>query len=202
MTDDRDPLIARVRETLRPLPAVRSTAVAEVLARVDAAATRDTASRFTRPWAMALLAAAAVVIGFVGRGLIDGSSPAASVAAAASATSATSATRESLSPASATVPTVAAVASSARVPVQFVYDNADARSVHLVGDFNGWGREAAPMSKVEGSSAWTVVLPLAPGRHLYAFVVNDTQWVADPRAPRSPDRDFGKPESVVMVEVR
>lgn len=196
MTDDRDPLIARVRETLRPLPAVRPTAVADVLARVDAAPTRDTASRFTRPWAMALLAAAAVVIGFVGRGVIDASVPDASVASAGSATGAP------VAGVSATTTTVSAAASSALVPVQFVYDNADASRVQLVGDFNGWGREPTPMSKVEASSAWTVVVPLAPGRHLYAFVVNDTQWVADPRAPRSADRDFGKPESVVMVELR
>ncbi len=194
MTDDRDPLTARVRESLLPLPSVRPTAVAEVLARIDAHDARRRSLPFSRPWATALLAAAAVVLGFVGRGAFDASAPSAAVASAPSATDGGAALGATAAQ--------AVSASSGMLPVQFVYDDASANTVQVVGDFNGWGREVVAMSRVEGSSAWSVVLPLTPGRHLYAFVVNDTQWVADPRAPRHSDRDFGKPESVVMVEAR
>lgn len=194
MTDDRDPLTARVRESLLPLPSVRPTALAEVLARIDAHDTRRRSLPFSRPWATALLAAAAVVLGFVGRGVFDASAPSASIATVPSATAG--------SASGVTTAARSAGLSPGMVPVQFVYDDASANTVQVVGDFNGWGREVVAMSRVEGSSAWTVVLPLMPGRHLYAFVVNDTQWVADPRAPRHSDRDFGKPESVVMVEAR
>jgi hypothetical protein len=45
---------------------------------------------------------------------------------------------------------------------------------------------------------WEVQLPLAPGRHVYAFVV-DGEVVADPAAPRAADEDFGVPNSVVLV---
>ena len=49
---------------------------------------------------------------------------------------------------------------------------------------------------------WTVELPLAPGRHRYAFVLDDGRWVADPSAPRAPGADFGSPSSVVTVAER
>jgi hypothetical protein len=44
-----------------------------------------------------------------------------------------------------------------------------------------------------------VDVPLAPGRHLYAFVVDGTRWTPDPNAPLAPGDDFGAPNSVIMV---
>jgi hypothetical protein len=49
---------------------------------------------------------------------------------------------------------------------------------------------------------WTVEVPLAPGRHRYAFVVDDETWLPDPTAPRAPGADFGAPSSVVTVAER
>ena len=46
---------------------------------------------------------------------------------------------------------------------------------------------------------WTVNVPLSPGWHSYAFVVNGTRWVIDPQAPLAPAEDFGTPRSVVVV---
>jgi hypothetical protein len=37
-----------------------------------------------------------------------------------------------------------------------------------------------------------------PGRHRYAFVVDDTQWVADPAVATA--ADSGRPASVLFVE--
>jgi hypothetical protein len=45
-----------------------------------------------------------------------------------------------------------------------------------------------------------VMLP--PGRHLYAFMVNDSLWTPDPRAPQVADADFGRSNSVAMVAQR
>ena len=37
------------------------------------------------------------------------------------------------------------------------------------------------------------------GHHRYAFVVDDSLWVADPAAPRLLDDDFGTPNSALVV---
>lgn len=83
--------------------------------------------------------------------------------------------------------------------VQFILVAPDASRVSLVGDFNGWDLRATPMEWQGAPGLWTVSLPLAVGRHQYAFVVDDTEWVADPTAPPSVDDDFGTPSSVVTV---
>lgn len=82
--------------------------------------------------------------------------------------------------------------------VKFVLVAPQAREVSLVGDFNQWDAKATPMERGQGAT-WTVALPLAPGRHVYAFVVNGAQWLADPSAPLAPDDGFGVANSVVLV---
>jgi hypothetical protein len=80
---------------------------------------------------------------------------------------------------------------------QFVLVAPDARSVSLVGDFNGWDSGATPL--VRQGEAWTVELDLEPGRHVYSFVVDGDEWVPDRSAPRAPEDDFGRPSSVILV---
>lgn len=82
--------------------------------------------------------------------------------------------------------------------VQFVVLARGASSVSLVGDFNDWDAGRTPMRLTNQAGFWTVIVPLAPGRHRYAYLVNGRRWVADPAAPRAPD-DFGTPSSVVTV---
>jgi hypothetical protein len=84
---------------------------------------------------------------------------------------------------------------------QFVLVAPQAASVALVGDFNDWDPARAPMHVVHGG-VWATVLPLAPGRYRYAFLVNGVEWRADPAAPSVRDDDFGSPSSVVTVGVR
>ena len=83
-------------------------------------------------------------------------------------------------------------------PVQFVVVAAGAASVSLVGDFNDWDARLTPMRADRDGRLWTVTIPLPPGRHRYAFLINGARWLADPSAPRAPD-DFGTPSSVVTV---
>ena len=90
----------------------------------------------------------------------------------------------------------------AAMPVQFVLDAAGASSVSVAGDFNDWNASASPMQRLPGSGLWTVTLAVQPGRHLYSFVIDGARWVADPRAPRAVDSDFGKPGSVLLVNSR
>ena len=82
--------------------------------------------------------------------------------------------------------------------VRFVLSAPAASSVALVGDFNGWRRDATLLAAGERGE-WTAAVALVPGHHRYAFVVDDTQWVADPAAVTAAV-DSGRPASVLFVE--
>jgi hypothetical protein len=84
--------------------------------------------------------------------------------------------------------------------VQFVLVAPEAARVSLVGDFNDWDETATSLEpSASDDGLWSVRVPLPPGRHQYAFVVDGTQWLADPAAPVVEPDDFGTPNSVVTV---
>jgi 1,4-alpha-glucan branching enzyme len=70
--------------------------------------------------------------------------------------------------------------------------------VSVVGDFNAWNPSATPLRRAPNGGAWVADVPIPPGRHVYAFIV-DGVLVVDPGAPRAGDEDFGVPSSVVIV---
>ncbi|HEY6093079.1 MAG TPA: isoamylase early set domain-containing protein [Gemmatimonadales bacterium] len=82
-------------------------------------------------------------------------------------------------------------------PFQFVLVAPQAATVALVGDFNDWDPQRAPMQAAHG--VWAAVVQLPPGRYRYAFLVNGVEWRADPAAPHASDDEFGTPSSVVTV---
>ena len=84
---------------------------------------------------------------------------------------------------------------------QFVLIAPNAASVVLVGDFNDWNPARSPM-RATHAGIWATVIPLAPGRYHYAFLVNGVEWRRDPAAPAALDDDFGSPSSVVTVSGR
>lgn len=96
----------------------------------------------------------------------------------------------------------ASMAAAARVDtvhlVRFVIREPGAQRVSLVGDFNGWSRDATPLEASADAATWTLTLPLAPGRYEYAFVVDGERWVADPSA-RSVQDEFGGETSVLRL---
>jgi hypothetical protein len=83
--------------------------------------------------------------------------------------------------------------------VEFALNAATARQVTVVGDFNHWDVHATPLRRPATGGRWKAAVPLTPGRHVYAFVVDGVQWVPDPAAPRAVDDDFGSPNSVLTV---
>lgn len=82
--------------------------------------------------------------------------------------------------------------------VRFVFVDSGASSVALVGDFNEWTKGATRLQRSGAPGVWTVSVPLTPGRHEYAFIVNGSRWVADPLAVKSSD-DFGTESSVIRI---
>lgn len=82
--------------------------------------------------------------------------------------------------------------------VQFVLVAPRAGTVALVGDFNDWDPSRTPLH-VAASGVWSVNVPLQPGQHQYAFVVDGRNWQPDPAAPKAVADDFGSPNSVITV---
>ena len=76
-------------------------------------------------------------------------------------------------------------ATAAPVYVQFRLHVNSARQVELAGSFTNWVPAHALQQVADG--VWTVVLPIQPGVHDYAFVVDGERWVADPYAPQVDD---------------
>ena len=210
MTDDRDELIERMRTALTPLPSVAPASIARVLAATAGRVPRERSAweRVTE-WfgtptvslaGLGAVAAGALLIGFVARGVVASRTTELATATPGAPGRALGTNPDADEPLTGAAPTLAAGASAGRVAVQFVLDDPAASSVSVIGDFNGWQPTAAPMRRVERGQAWTTVVLVPPGRHQYAFLVNGTRWVADPRAPRADDADFGKPGSVLMVQ--
>lgn len=79
-------------------------------------------------------------------------------------------------------------AADAEVLVQFRLDAPRASTVEIAGSFTGWQTSHELHQTAPGT--WTVVLPLEPGVHEYAFVVDGERWVPDPLAP-TVDDGFG-----------
>jgi hypothetical protein len=82
--------------------------------------------------------------------------------------------------------------------VRFVFADAQAQRVSLVGDFNGWSKHVTPLRVASRPGVWSADVPLQPGRHEYAFVIDGKRWSPDPTANRVSD-DFGTESSVVVV---
>ena len=84
-----------------------------------------------------------------------------------------------------------------KVYVQFRLQSSDATEVRLAGSFTGWQpqyqlRETAP-------GLWTVTLPLVPGVHDYAFIVDGQRWVTDPYAAAVQDGFGGSNSRITLV---
>ena len=82
--------------------------------------------------------------------------------------------------------------------VQFVLAAPKASQVTVVGDFNAWDPQATPLSRQDGGP-WVASIPVSPGRHVYAFIVDGDRWVPDPAAPLAPEDGFGIRNSVIVV---
>jgi hypothetical protein len=93
---------------------------------------------------------------------------------------------------------IAHVAAPAAPPVyvQFRISVPDARSVALAGTFTGWKPAVALQRSADGE--WTALVPLRPGVHDYAFVVDGERWVTDPNAPQVDD-SFGGTNSRISL---
>ncbi|MBN1424139.1 glycogen-binding domain-containing protein [Candidatus Fermentibacteria bacterium] len=85
------------------------------------------------------------------------------------------------------------------VEVTFELHAPDARSVELIGSFNGWRRGEAALQGPDATGHWSVTVPLDPGRHEYLFVIDDRQMVPDPSASLYRPDGFGRTNAVIDI---
>ncbi len=84
--------------------------------------------------------------------------------------------------------------------VQFICYAPKARRVAIVGDFNNWSTAADPMYDRGEKGAWSITLPLQPGRYEYKFLIDGEKWIPDPGNPKRIKDGFGGHNSVVEVK--
>lgn len=80
--------------------------------------------------------------------------------------------------------------------VHFRLEAPEARQVALAGTFTGWEPRAILRETEPG--VWTALVPLHPGVHDYAFVVDGEEWVPDPHASQVED-SFGGTNSRISI---
>jgi len=71
--------------------------------------------------------------------------------------------------------------------------------VGVVGDFNDWNVDADRMHPATGG-AFTLNIPLAPGRYRYKLVLNGKEYIADPGCPMQESDGHGGVNSVAVVD--
>jgi len=89
---------------------------------------------------------------------------------------------------------------SARGPlhlVDFICHAPQARSVFLIGDFNGWNPAAHPMKRMP-DGGWVLRLELPHGHHQYLFLV-DGKPTLDPNAMGKVRNDRDEPVSLIAI---
>ena len=193
MDDERDELIERAAATLRRRQPHDPRAVSRILATVEGRP-RHWWRAVTWPSApfslaaTASLAAAALLLGFLTRQATERPAQERQLAALPGA--------RPLS----LVPVSRVAGASPRIPVQFTLRDVRAAQVALVGDFNDWSSSATPLERGAVDGTWSVTLPVTPGRHVYAFLIDGKTWMTDPRAQTARDLDFGRENSVLIVQ--
>jgi len=191
--DETDETIIRIAAALRPLPEVDAAQKARVLVAVAAERerARERRIRVARGWRIAGAGAFVAAAGLAAAVWLRAPQRAAQVATVAPAAA---------SPPVSAAPSLAVDARlAAYKSVQVVLRAPAARRVSVVGDFNSWDAEADAMSRDPATGLWSRTLALRPGRHVYAFIVDDSLWMRDPRSPEAEDKDFGRPGSVLLV---
>ncbi len=198
--DDFDPFIAEIARELRAPVSIDARFDERVMAALEPAVIPITVHRSARPWyrrtfnfsvsQVAGLAAAAALVGVV---TMKAAKPGAEEAA-------TVAVQQDSAPA------LQPVADFTRDPSalelqQFLLIAPNATSVSLVGDFSDWDASRFKMERVSDDGAWSITVPLPPGRYEYQFEVDGKLRITDPTRPQT-SSDFGSANSVITVEHR
>ena len=200
--DEFDPFIDEIARELRQPVAFDAHFDARVMAALSPSVIPISVHRSRRPWyrqtfsfslsQLGGLAAAAALVGVVSMSAVKLRSSDVSQIAGRQVSG------MRLQPAT----NLTTAASNASVQQQFIIVVPTATSMSLVGEFNDWDAMRNPMTRVSDEGAWSITIPLAPGRYEYQFVVDGTNHITDPTRPQASSDFAGTANSVVTVESR
>lgn len=84
--------------------------------------------------------------------------------------------------------------------VQFSLEAPEAESVYVVGDWNDWNPGADPLFDKDSDGVWEAEIRLEPGKeYRYQFHIDDSEWIADPKAALKIDDGFGGKNSILKI---
>jgi hypothetical protein len=89
------------------------------------------------------------------------------------------------------------VSSEQNFNVDFTLFMPEAKSVSLVGDFNGWDPEVHKF--VKKGNRWEIKLKLKPGIYQYMFLIDGKQWIVDPKASKYVSDSFGGKNALIEI---
>ncbi len=96
--------------------------------------------------------------------------------------------------------TAAIVKRQGLVEITFILVAPDARSVSLVGDFNGWSLERDLLKKAGNTGQWRITVRLPKGHaYNYNFVLDGIRWIVDPNAAFKLDDGMGGTVSSLVL---
>ena len=95
-------------------------------------------------------------------------------------------------------PLVAESVPSKQATLTFTFEHPNARQVALIGTFNRWMPDGRVRTEKQGNQ-WIFHISVDPGRYEYAFLVDGSEVVPDPRAVFHRNNGFGVPNSIVYA---
>jgi 1,4-alpha-glucan branching enzyme len=81
----------------------------------------------------------------------------------------------------------------------YLPSQAEANTVHLVGDFNDWDETANPMKERKDGTFYTAVTLEAGKEYQFRYLINSVRWENDWDADDYLPNDLGTENSVVSV---
>ena len=83
--------------------------------------------------------------------------------------------------------------------MRFTLSAPEAKTVCVVGSFNGWVKGAMPMKRAGDRGLWVTEVALRPGEYTFMYVIDNNEWVAPPLAEDFVMDGFGQTNGVVIV---
>ena len=83
----------------------------------------------------------------------------------------------------------------------FKFHTDPGHEVYVAGTFNNWNAKQYRLNNRKGTGDYRLVVPLAPGRFEYKFIV-DGLWCVDPECPDWVRSNYGSMNSVVTVDAQ
>ncbi|HPG38119.1 MAG TPA: alpha-amylase family glycosyl hydrolase [bacterium] len=71
--------------------------------------------------------------------------------------------------------------------------------IAVAGDFNGWSPVTDLLMDEDNDGNWQLNLPLKPGKYRYKFVINSSEWIADPAAVEFELDPYGGKNSLLII---